>query len=264
MDAINGFFANYPIVNTIFTTVIIVVVGILLTRVLTALVQRTLERSRLEKAAHSLILSLTKVALYLLVGLSAASNLGIDVTGIVALASVLTLALSLALQDMVSNVIGGFTILTTHPFHSGDYVEISGQGGTVREINMTYTMLSTSDNKLVSIPNKSVVAAEIVNYSALGTRRMEITVSAVSSVPTQKVIDALVQAGTVDNALLDPAPSAVITGYSQGAIDYALRVWAKGEDYWGVHDLILQRIKTIFDEQGIPMPAPGMAIRLER
>lgn len=86
-------------------------------------------------------------------------------------------------------------------------MEIAGQSGTVQEINMTYTRLATFDNKLISIPNSAVVAAQIVNYSAADTRRVDIPVSASYDAPTQKVIDALVQAGTMDNVLLTPAPA---------------------------------------------------------
>ena len=192
--------------------VVILVIGVLAIRIIGKLLQKALEKSKLEKAAHVLITSLAKTALYILLGLIAASTLGIDVTSIVALASVLTLALSLALQNMVSNIIGGFTILYTQPFHSGDYVEIAGQAGTVREINMTYTQMTTPDNKVISIPNSAVVAAQIVNYSAEETRRVDVAVSVGQDVAPQKVIDALVLAGTVDNALLDPVPAAVISG----------------------------------------------------
>ena len=244
------------------TAVLILVIGILATRILLSVLKKTLEKSKLEKAAFSLITSLTKVAMYLLIGLSAASALGIDVTGIVAMASVLTLALSLALQNMVANVIGGFTILYTHPFHSGDYVEIAGQGGTVKEINMTYTMLTTADNKLVSIPNSAVVAAQITNYSAMETRRVEVVVSASYETPTQKVLDALVLAGTVDNALLTPAPAAVITAYGESAISYSLRIWVKTPDYWDVYFAVNQRVKTIFDEQGIQMTYPHLNVHI--
>ena len=250
------------LVQNLLTAVLILVIGILATRILLALLKKTLEKSNLEKAAFSLVISLTKVVLYLLIGLSAASALGIDVTGIVAMASVLTLALSLALQNMVANVIGGFTILYTHPFHSGDYVEIAGQGGTVQEINMTYTVLSTPDNKLVSIPNSAVVAAQIVNYSAMETRRVEVIISASYETPTQKVIDALVLAGTVDNALLDPAPAAVITNYGESAISYSLRIWVKTPDYWDVYFAVNQRVKTIFEEQGITMTYPHLNVHL--
>ena len=152
--------------SNIFKALIALVLGVLAIRIIMKIIRVTLEKSKLEKAAHSLITSLAAATMYILLGLTVLSTMGIDVTSIVALASVLTLALSLALQNMVSNIIGGFTILYTRPFHSGDYVEIAGQGGTVREINMTYTMLATADNRLISIPNSAVVSAQIVNYSA--------------------------------------------------------------------------------------------------
>ena len=244
------------------TALIILVVGVLAIRVLGNVLKKALEKSRLEKAAHTLITSLAKTALYILLGLIVASTLGIDVTSIVALASVLTLALSLALQNMVSNIIGGFTILYTQPFHSGDYVEIAGQGGTVHEINMSYTKLATPDNKMISIPNSAVVAAQIVNYSAQETRRVDVSVSASYTVPTQKVLDALALAGTMDNVLLTPAPQAVISGYGESAINYSLRVWVKNADYWDVYFALNKRVKDIFDEQDVTMTYPHLNVHL--
>ena len=241
---------------------IILVLGVLAIRIIGKVLTKALEKSRLEKAAHVLILSLAKTALYILLGLIVASTLGIDVTSIVALASVLTLALSLALLKMVSNIIGGFTILYTQPFHSGDYVEIAGQAGTVREINMTYTQMPTPDNKVISIPNSAVVAAQIVNYSAEPTRRISVDVSVGQEVTPQKVIDALVQAGTVDNALLDPAPAAVVSGYLDGAIQYSLRLWVRTDDYWDVFFQVNQRVKQIFDEQNIGFARPHMNVHI--
>ena len=252
------------ILTNVLSALVVCVLGILTIRLLMALLKRTLASTKLEKAAHSLIISLARVALYVLLGLMVASALGIDITGIVALASVLTLALSLALQNMLTNVLGGFTLLTTHPFASGDYVEIAGQSGTVQEIGMTYTKLATPDNKIVSIPNSAVVAAQIVNYTVTATRRAEILVSASYDVPTQKVLDALVLAGTVDNALLDPAPKAVISTYGDSAIQYSLRVWAKTDDFWDVYFLVNQRVKTIFDEQDITMTYPHLNVHLHQ
>ena len=260
---IANLFAN-PLFQDVCRSVIILIVGIFAMRIIRRLLKTTLERSSLEKAAHSLITSLVGAAMYILLGLMVASSLGIDVTSIVALASVLTLALSLALQNMVSNILGGFTILYTHPFHSGDYVEIAGQGGTVKEINMTYTMLATADNKLISIPNSAVVAAQIVNYSAAETRRVEVLTSASYEVPTQKVIDALVLAGTVDNVLLDPAPAAVVTAYGDSAIQYSLRLWVRTPDYWDVYFQVNQRVKDIFDEQGIEMTYPHLNVHIAK
>ena len=241
---------------------IVLVIGVLAIRIVMKIIRVTLDKSKLEKAAHSLITSLASAAMYILLGLIVASTLGIDVTSIVALASVLTLALSLALQNMVSNIIGGFTILYTKPFHSGDYVEIAGQGGVVKEINMTYTMLSTPDNKLISIPNSSVVAAQITNYSESPTRRVDIAVSASYEAPIQQVLDALIQAGTVDKVLLDPAPMAVVSSYGESAINYSLRLWVNNADYWDVYFAVNQRVKTIFDEHGIAMTYPHLNVHI--
>ncbi len=250
--------------SRVLAAVVVLVIGILAARIITALVKKTLERSNLEKAAHSLISSLVRVVLYLLLGLMVASSLGIDVTGVVALASVLSLAVSLSVQDALTNIIGGFTLLYTKPFVSGDYVEIAGQAGTVQEIGLSYTRLTTPDNKLISLPNSSVVASQIVNYSTTGTRRVEVSVCTSFDTPTQKVMDALVLAGTVDNVLLDPAPEAVISEYGESGIRYSLRVWVKTENYWEVYFTINQKLKKVFDEQGITMTYPHLNVHLDK
>ena len=179
-----------------FSAVVLLVIGVLVIRLLSAALKKALISTKLEKAAHTLILSLARVVLYILLGLMVASALGIDVTGVVALASVLTLSVSLALQNALTNVFGGFTLLSTVPFHSGDYVDIGTDSGTVVEIDMTYTKLQTPDNKMISIPNSAVVSSDIVNYSTTGTRRVDMTVTAVYAEPSQKVLDALLQAAT--------------------------------------------------------------------
>ena len=263
MDFLKSLWSGEMLEKLLFSLVLLVM-GILAIRIVMVILKRSLAKTKLEKAAHTLITSLTSVVLYVLLGLSVASAVGIDVTGIVALASVLTLSLSLALQNMLANVIGGFTLLYTQPFHSGDYVEIAAQAGTVQEINMSYTKLSTPDNKTISIPNSAVVAAEIVNYSTETTRRVEVPVAVALDVPTQKVIDALTLAGTLDNVLLEPAPMAVVTGFGEGVINYSLRVWVKTEDYWDVFFAVNQRVKQIFDEQGIAMAYAHLNVHLHQ
>ena len=248
----------------VLPAVLILAVGLLVIRILMVLIQKVLEGTKLEKAAHGLIKSVVRVALYLLLGLMVADRIGIDVTGIVALASVLTLAVSLSVQDLLTNIFGGFTLLYTHPFKSGDYVEVAGKGGTVLEISMTYTKLATPDNKIISIPNSSVVSGDIINYTVSGTRRVDVKVQAVYTENSQKVIDALIQAATVDEVLLDPAPTAVIDSYGDNGIIYALRVWTKTEDYWDVYYLINQNVRDIFLAQDIKMAYPHMHVYMEK
>ena len=244
--------------------VAILIIGLLVIRIMMVLVQKLLDKTKLEKAAHGLIKSVARVVLYVLLGLMVADALGIDVTSIIALASVLTLAVSLSLQNALTNVFGGFTLLYTHPFKSGDFVEVAGKSGTVQEISMTYTKLATPDNKIISIPNASVVSGDIINYTVAGVRRVDVSIQTVYSEPSQKVMDALVQAGTVDKVLLDPAPVAVIDSYADNGIRYSLRVWTKAEDYWDVYFVINQNIRSIFEAQDIKMAYPHMHIYMEK
>lgn len=250
--------------DRVLSAFLVLLVGLFVLRLIMKLVKRSLERSKLEKAAHTLVLSLTRVVLWLLLCLITASTLGVDVTGIVALASVLTLAVSLALQNVLGNVLGGFTLLSTHPFRSGDFVEIAGQSGTVEEINMTYTRLATPDNKQIFIPNSAVVAAQIVNYSQGGIRRVEIKVRAPYHVEPQRVMDALVQAGTVDSVLLEPAPAAVLVNYGESALEYSLRLWVASDDYWDVFFAVNERVYRVFREQGIEIAIPRVQLQLDQ
>ncbi|MBR4291312.1 MAG: mechanosensitive ion channel family protein [Oscillospiraceae bacterium] len=249
--------------GNLLTALLILLGGILVIRIVMTILRKFLEKSKLEIAAHTLIKSLVRVVLYLLLGLMVADSVGIDVTGIIALASVLTLSVSLALQNALANVFGGFTLLYTAPFHSGDFVDIGAESGTVVEIGMAYTKLRTPDNKMISIPNSTVAAGDIINYSVTGTRRVDISVTAVYTADSQKVLDTLLRAAAHDKVLLDPAPAAVIDSYGDNTIRYALRVWTKTEDYWDVRNAVMLDVKNLFDAQGIKMVYPHIHVYTE-
>ena len=248
----------------ILPALLITVVGILLVRLAMKLVGKLLEKSKLEQTACKLIKTVIRITLYILLALMVADKIGIDVTGVVALASVLTLAISLSVQNALSNVIGGFTLLYTKPFVTGDFVEIAGQSGTVQTVGLTYTQLTTGDNKMVSIPNSAVVAAEIVNYTTTGTRRVDITVSAAYSCAVDSVLEALKEAGTLPTALETPAPFAAVKNYGDSAIEYVLQVWCKSEDYWTTLFEGNKKVKEVFDARGIAMTYPHINVHLDK
>ena len=257
-------FANLTVAS-LMPALVILVVGILAIKAVLKLVDKSMSKSKLEKAATSLIRSLLKVVLYVLLGLMVASKLGIDVTGVVALASVASLALSLSLQDALSNVIGGFTLLSNHPFRSGDYVEIAGQAGTVQTIDITYTKLTTADNKTISIPNSAVVASQIVNYSTSGTRRVDINVSASYDTPIETVKAALLEAAKIDAVMDTPAaPFAAVLNYGDSAINYTLRVWTSADEYWNAYFTITENIKAEFDKAGVQMTYPHLNVHIDK
>lgn len=251
--------------NSLIHTLILMTAGLLIIRVILKLVDKSISKTRLEKAAVSLIRSALKVVLYLLLLLMIASRLGIDVTGVVALASVASLALSLALQDALANVIGGFTLLSNRPFRSGDFVEIAGQAGTVQTIDITYTKLTTGDNKTISIPNSAVVASQIVNYSTSGIRRVDINITASYDSPIPTVKAALLEAAKVDTVLNDPAaPFTGVMSYGDSAINYILRVWTTSDEYWNTFFTITENIKQEFDKAGVVMTYPHLNVHLDK
>lgn len=251
-------------VDQLLPAVLIFAAGVVVIRLGLRLVRGLLEKSKLEKAAHSLILSVLKAVAYVLLALMVASRMGVDVSGVIALASVLTLAVSLAVENALANVFGGFTLLYTQPFRSGDFVEIAGQSGTVEEIGLAYTKLTTPDNKMISIPNSAVTAAQIVNYSATGTRRIDFVVSASYDSPMARVLEALRQAAQVEGVLAEPAPMAAVQGYDESTIRYVMQVWVSKEQYWDVNFTINRRIKECFDENGVEMSYPHLNVHVDK
>lgn len=250
--------------HSILPALLIFIVGVVIIRAILKLAGRIMEKTKLEKAARSLIKTTLHAVLYILLALIIASSLGIDVTGIIALASVLTLAISLSVQNALTNVISGFTLLYTKPFSSGDYVEVAGQSGSVSEIGLTYTKLATPDNKYVFIPNGAVTSAQIVNYTVLGKRRLDIKISAAYTSALEDVLAALKEAGSVSTILPEHGVFAAVDSYGDSAIHYVLRVWTSCDDYWPTQYEINLRIKQVFDAKGIEMTYPHLNVHLDK
>ena len=258
------FFKNITL-ESILPAALTLIVGTLVVKAILRLAKKSLAKSRLERAAAGLIHSLLKVVLFVLLGLMAASRLGIDVSGVVALASVASLTLSLALQDALANVIGGFTLLSNHPFRSGDYVEIAGQAGTVETIDIAYTKLTTPDNKTISIPNSAVVASSIVNYSTSGTRRIDISICTECGVAVEPVKEALLRSARLDTVLTEPAaPLAAVRSFREGTMEFVLQVWTTSASYWTTLFTINENIKRELDAIGVEMTYPHMNVHIDR
>ncbi len=254
-------FLNFSVTKAV-PAIILIVIGILAVKLIMRILQVALSKTKLEGQLSKLVLGVLKPVLYLLLGLIVAARLGIDVTSVVALASVLTLAVSLTLQNALANIFGGFTLLYTKPFTADDYVEIAGQSGTVQEVGLAYTKLATVDNKLISIPNSAVVAAEIVNYTTTGKRRLDIAVTASYDADPRLVMDTLLAMADQVEVLQDPAPFAGVTNYGDHSIAYVLRVWVNTADYWTVNGKIMNNMKAVFDAKGIEMTYPHLNVHM--
>lgn len=250
--------------NRLLPSILLLVVGILVIRAIMTLVNRGLKKSRLERAAHNMVRSVLRAVLYLLLGLMVAEKMGINVSGVIALASVASLAISLSLQDALANLIGGFTLLTTQPFKAGDYIDAAGQSGVVKSVNMIYTHLCTVDNKLVSIPNSTMVSSQIVNYATTGSRRVDITVTASYDSEIDTVLKALRKAASIPQRLENEDIFAAVSKYGDNSIEYVLRLWTAAENYWDVYFLVTRRIKAEFDAAGVKMSYPHVNVHMDK
>lgn len=254
--AIAGVFSTLAAMSlpSILKIVLLVVVLLVVIRLLSRLFEKFLAKSKVEKSLHGFLRAAVKVVLYFVAVMIVAGSLDVDVTSLVALLSVAGLALSLALQGSLSNLASGIVILTTKPMRADDYVKIGAEEGTVQEIGMTYTKLATVDNRAVYIPNSTVTSSNVVNYTVEGKRRVDLTVSASYDDAVDDVKAALrAAAEKVPTVLKDEDIFARVTNYGGSTIEYALRVWCKGEDYWTCYFDLLEEVKRSYEENGVKM-----------
>ena len=199
--------------DKVLPAAILLIVCLILTKVLTTLFDKAIARSKIDRTLHPLLHSVFKTLLLILALLIVTGSLGVDVSVLVAILSVISLAVSLAVQGTLSNIVGGLVILTAHPFRVGDYVDIGGTAGTVERIGLTYTDLCTPGNQQVHVPNSQVSGSTVTNFTAAGTRRLEIAVSASYGDETEAVKAALLEACRVEGVLAEPAPEAHVAAY---------------------------------------------------
>ncbi len=200
------------------------VCGLVIIRFAMSAATRALARSSIDKTLHRFILTILRIVLYFIPFMTVAGTLGIQITSLVALLSVAGLAISLSLQNVLSSVSIGIMLLSVKPFRVGDYVEIGGIGGTVREIGFIYTKLATTDNKIIYVPDNEVATSKIVNYTKEQTRRVDFVFTAGYACPPEEVKSALREAvARFPKVLSAPAPFIRVSGYKE-AVEYSVRV----------------------------------------
>ena len=239
----------------ILSALLTLLVCLVAARLLLKLAKRLLHRvQRLNDRLRQIILTALKVVLYLLTGIITAEALGLNTSSLTALVSVLTLGVTLAAEDILGNVAGGLVILSSHPFNIGDEIEVSGTTGTVREITLNHTKLETADGHFIMQPNKELSSSRIVNYTALGRRRVVQRITASYDAPTDTVKAACLEAvAATPGTLEEPAPAVYLTDYGSSAIEYSVRCWTKAEDYWTAYFALNENLRTAFAAHGVEM-----------
>lgn len=246
---------------TLLGALVVFLICLAAIRIIKRIVSGIIGRSHLEKGLTSFINSVVSVGLWAVAIVIIAGTLGIPTASLVALLSVVGLALSLSVQGIMTNLFSGVTILVTRPFVAGQFVEIGGVSGTVSAIGMFHTQILTSDNRRIFIPNGDVTSAKIVNYSDAPLRRVEINVCASYDCPTQTVKDALLAAAkAVPEVLSEPGAAAYLLSYQDSNIEYTLRVWVNNADYWPVYFALTELVREKFDEFGVTMSYPQVKI----
>ena len=241
--------------SSVFSAVIVYIICYAAIKILCRAFEKLLDNSRhIDASLKSFFRSAIKAALWTIAVIIIAGALGIPVTSLVAVLSVAGVALSLALQGLLSNLFSGITLLTTHPFKVGDYVQIGSESGTVQSIGLFYTGLTTTDNRVVYAPNGTVTSGQIVNFTAEEKRRVIISVTASYDSATEDVRRAALAAAAMDDRVLnDPAPFVAIVNYGSSSIEYTVRVWCKTADYWDVYYTLNENLRTCFEEYGVEM-----------
>ena len=233
---------------------VIVLVGWLVIRTLMKMVDRLLDRNKSVAAIKMYIHTAVHTFLWFLLALMLAGTMGLQVTSIIAMLSVAGLAVSLALQNTLSNLAGGLVLLVTKPFSPGDYVESDGVSGTIAGITLSYTTFITPDNKEIFVPNSQLSAAKIINYNVLGKRRMDLNFTASYDAPTAQVRAAIEETlAAVPGILDDPAPAVYLSEYQSSSIQYLVRLWTSAGDYWNVYYALIEGVRESFARHGVEM-----------
>lgn len=234
---------------------------LIVARVLLRLFRQLLSRSRLSENLRFFLEKALRFTLYFITVLIVADSLGIPVTSLLAVFSLLGLALSLSLQSLLGNLISGVVLLFTQPFAVGDYIEIHGVAGTVKQVDLFHTQLNSIDNKRVSIPNSDALSSTITNYSAESARRVDVAFPASYDSPAESVEAAIRECiGSVDSILSDPAPEIVVTALRESNCEYTARVWVKPQDCVAARDQLNSRILHSYQKHGVRLSYPRVTL----
>lgn len=242
-----------------------IIIGLIIIKIILSVFKTIFKRSKMESTTSSFLSAVIKIILYVIYFIVILSLLGIPTTSFVAILTAFSLALSLALQDTLSNFASGILLIANKPFKAGDFVEVAGVSGTVVTVKISVTVLSTPDNKLITIPNSTVSKSEIINYSAQPNRRVDFVFTASYGSDIDKVkgvIMSVVEKEELVNQ--DLGVTVRLSEQGDSALKFVTRVWTKNEDYWNVYFNLNEKMVKAFVEAGIEIPFNQIDVHMRR
>lgn len=235
---------------------IVFVVGKFLIGKVIAVLDKSHAMAKLDGSVRSFSMSAIKGALYVILFVTIINIMGVPMASVVAVIASAGVAVGLALQGALSNLAGGIMLVLFKPFRVGDYVDAAGVSGTVKEVTLFYTVIVTNDNRYISVPNGTLMNANVINYSTAPLRRVDLTFACAKSetpaVIQQIMLDALY---AHEKVLQDPAPFARLSGGTNDSMQFAVRAWVNNEDYWPVYYDLTQSITEALGAANVQAPA---------
>ena len=249
------------LVTSIVTSVLILIVGLWVIRLVNRMVRKFFRKTEYDPSLESFLQSFVSIGLKLMLFVLVITQLGVQSSSLVAIIGAAGLAVGLALQGSLANFAGGVLILVFKPFKVGDFISAQGVDGTVKEITIFTTKISTFGNQIAVVPNGQLSNNNIINYNAQNTRRDKIAVGIGYNSNIKEAKDILLQiCAENENILKDPAPEVYVAELGDSSVNLSLRFWAKNEVFWAAHFHVMEELKNRFDAAGIEIPFPQRVI----
>ena len=272
MDAINNFLENTDILGiltsgaiNLLTAIIIFVVGKWIAKRAQAALELVLRKQKVDNVLVDFLGTITSTLILIAAVIAAVDTLGIPATSFVAVLGAAGLAIGLALKDSLSNFASGVMLVMFRPFTQGDFVEAGGILGTVDEIHLVSTSMTTPDNKQIIVPNALLYTSAIINYSANDTRRVDMAIGVGYNDDLKVAADVLKKiCADHPNVLAEPATKIFINNLGDSSVDFVVRPWVKSEDYWGVLADVLETAKVELEAAGCNIPYPQTDVHLHQ
>lgn len=241
--------------------IIILVAGKVIANTVGGLTGRGMQRREVDHAVISFITAILKSVIFIAAILMALSHVGVQTTSFIAILGAAGLAIGLALQGSLANIASGVLLIMFRPMRAGEYVEAGGVAGTVESISIFQTTLKTPDNKVVFVPNAQITSEPITNYNREALRRIDLVVGVSYEADLKAAKQLLMDLITADERVLsEPAPNVRVNELGASSVDFIVRPWVKGEDYWATRWDLTEKVKLALDEHGIGIPFPQMDV----
>jgi small conductance mechanosensitive channel len=248
---------------SIIAALVILILGLWVIKLIIGRLRKVMEKREVDPGVRGFALSILGVVLKILLFIVIITKLGVETTSFAAILAAAGLAIGLALQGSLSNFAGGVLIIILKPYRVGDFIEAQGESGSVTEISIFYTILTTPNNQRIVIPNGQLSNNKVTNYSYEPTRRNVMTVGISYDSDIKKSREVLLNIVNSDERTLkDPAPVVFVGGLGDNSVDLSLRFWANQADYWGLHFDTIEKLKTELEDAGVSFPFPQRDVHL--